>query len=95
MNSYMGHFLWNNTEDKHRYHLASWQLVSQKKEEGGLGILDLRSLNLALLASWIFRYQLHKNAIWVKIVDSKYKTSDPNIFRCPDLGSSPFWKGVL
>jgi hypothetical protein len=94
MNSYMEHFLWNNT-DKHRYHLASWQLVSQKKEEGGLGILDLRSLNLALLASWIFRYQLHKNAIWVKIVDSKYKTSDPNIFRCPDLGSSPFLKGVL
>jgi hypothetical protein len=51
MNSHMGHFLWNNTEDKHKYHLASWQLVSQKEEEGGLGIPNLRSLSLALLAS--------------------------------------------
>ena len=95
INSQMGHFLWNNFEDRHKYHLANWQLVARKKEEGGLGIPDLRSLNLALLASWIFRYHLHKNAIWVNIVDFKYNTTDPNIFCCPDLGSSPFWKGVL
>ena len=93
INSQMGHFLWNNTDDTHKYHLASWQLVAQKKDMGGLGIPDLRSLNLALLSSWIFRYQLHKNAIWVNIVDYKYRTKDPNIFCCPDLGVSPFWKG--
>jgi hypothetical protein len=28
INSHMGHFLWNNTEEKHKYHLANWQLVS-------------------------------------------------------------------
>ena len=86
----MGHFLWNNTEDRHKYHLASWQLVAQKKEEGGLGIPDLRSLNLALLASWIFRYHLHKNAIWVKIVDFKYNTNDPNILLLPRSRIIPF-----
>lgn len=80
MNTYMGHFLWNNTEEKHKYHLASWQLVAQKKEFGGLGIPDLRSLNLALLTSWVFRYQLHKNAIWIKIIDYKYKINMPNLF---------------
>jgi hypothetical protein len=52
------------------------------------------SLNLALLSSWIFRY-LHKNAIWVNIVDYKYGTRHPNIFCCPDVGASPFWKRVL
>lgn len=30
-NSQMTHFLWNNNEDKHRYHLANWQLIAQKK----------------------------------------------------------------
>ena len=35
MNTHMGHFLWNNTEEKHKYHLANWQLVAQKKEVGG------------------------------------------------------------
>jgi hypothetical protein len=55
INSHMGHFLWNNTEEKHRYHLANWPLVAQKREVGGLGIPDLRNLNLALLSAWIFR----------------------------------------
>jgi hypothetical protein len=90
----MGHFLWNNIEDKYKYHLANWQLVSQKKELGGLGVPDLRSFNMALLSSWICRHHLNSNSIWTRIVDFKYKTKKPNIFRCPDVGSSPFWKGV-
>lgn len=28
-------------------------------------------------------------------MDHKYKTKEPNVFCCPDVGSSPFWKGVL
>ena len=37
INSHMGHFLWNNTEEHHKYHLANWQLVSQKKGYGWFG----------------------------------------------------------
>jgi len=55
INSHMARFLWNNSEDKHKYHLTNRQLVAQKKELGGLGIPDLRNLNLSLLSSWIFR----------------------------------------
>ena len=95
INSQMGHFLWNDSVDHHKYHLASWQLVSQKKDVGGLGIPDMRSLNLALLGAWIFRYHLNSNAIWRSIVDFKYKTEDPNMLCCPTVGVSPFWKGVL
>ena len=94
INSHMGRFLWNNNKDHHRYHLVHWQLVAQQKELGGLGIPDLRNLNLSLLGSWIFRYGLNRDAIWTKITDYKYKTDKPNI--CCSLGSqvSPFWKGV-
>jgi hypothetical protein len=95
INTHMGHFLWNNNEDRHKYHLSNSQLVSQKKEMGGLGIPDLRSLNVALLSSWIFRYHLNSNFIWTRIVDLKYITKKPNIFCCPDVDVSPFWKGVL
>jgi hypothetical protein len=68
--------------------------VAQKKEVGGLGVPDLRSLNLALLSAWIFRYQLNKSAIWTKI-DYKYRTENPNVLCCSFVGSSPFWKGVI
>ena len=72
--------------------LKAWP---KKKEFGGWGITDLSCLNMSLLASWINRYQLSDNVIWKKIIDYKYKTKAPNIFCCPDIGASPFWKGVL
>lgn len=28
INTHMGHFLWDNTEERHRYHLANWPLIS-------------------------------------------------------------------
>jgi hypothetical protein len=60
-----------------------------------LGIPDLRNLNLSLLSSWIFRYNLHNHAIWAKILDHKYRTHNPNICCCTDNQASPFWKGVV
>jgi hypothetical protein len=65
-----------------------------KKEYGGLGIPELQNMNMCLLASWISRYHLSDNPMW-KIVDYKYRLASPNLFCCPDLGVSPFWKGVL
>jgi hypothetical protein len=35
INSHMGHCLWDNYEGHHKYHLANWGLISQKKEFGG------------------------------------------------------------
>jgi mannosylglycoprotein endo-beta-mannosidase len=55
----------------------------------------MRSLNLALLSAWIFRYHLNSNVIWKNIIDYKYKTEYPNMLCCPMVGVSPFWKGVL
>ena len=95
INSHMARFLWNNSEDKHKYHLTNWQLVAQKKELGGLGIPDLRNLNLSLLSSWIFRYSLHSHSIWTKIIDHKYRTDNPNICCCLDSQAYPLWKGVV
>jgi hypothetical protein len=47
----MAHCLWNNDTDCHMCHLASWKYVTMKKDFGGLGVPDLRELNLCLLGS--------------------------------------------
>ena len=60
-----------------------------------MGIPDLQNFNMCMLATWISRYHLSDNALWKKIIEFKYKVNDPNLFRCPDINSSPFWKGVL
>ena len=83
INSQMGNFLWNDSEGNHKYHLANWLSVAQKKEFGGWGILDLHTLNLCLLASWINRYHLNENTLWRKIIDYKYNCNNLNIFLQP------------
>jgi hypothetical protein len=49
--SQMTHCLWNNSDDRHNYHLVNWKQVCMRKEFGGLGVPDLRDLNLCLLES--------------------------------------------
>lgn len=95
INSQMSHCFWNNYEGHHKYHLAKWGLVCQKKDFGGLGIPNLRDLNLCLLASWVWRYSRDDDKLWKQIIDFKYNTMNPNIFPCPVEQASPFWKGVL
>jgi hypothetical protein len=55
------------------------------KEYGGLGVPDLRELNLCLLGSWIGRYARDKDNIWKLLIDFKYKTSRPNVLSCNDV----------
>jgi hypothetical protein len=95
INSQMAHCLWDNYEGHHKYHLANWDLVSMKHDFGGLGIPNIRDLNISLLASWIKRFNLDDHKIWKEIVQFKYRTQHPNIFTCSNLSASPFWKGVL
>jgi hypothetical protein len=68
--SQMAHCLWNNTSKCHRYHLASWLHVSMKKEFEGLGVSNLRELNLCLLGSWIKRYSVIDGKFWKMLIDA-------------------------
>jgi hypothetical protein len=61
--SQMSHCLWNDDEVSHKYHLASWRQVTMLREYGGLGVPDLRELNLCLLGSWISRYARDEDKI--------------------------------
>lgn len=57
LNSHFANCLWNDDPTAHKFHLANWESVSMLKDFEGLGIPNLRDLNLCLLASWIRRYR--------------------------------------
>ena len=42
------------------------------KDKGGLGIKDIDSFNLALLAKWKWNYMQEKGEIWSRVLESKY-----------------------
>lgn len=89
----MANCLWNDNEDSHKYHLANWELVTMKKEFGGLGIPNIRDFNICLLASWLRRYNSDRDKLWKELIDFKYDTNNPNIFLTESDGSSNFFKG--
>jgi len=44
------HCLWRGADDNNRINdKAAWPLITRSKDEGGLGVLDLKSQNEALL----------------------------------------------
>jgi hypothetical protein len=61
--SQMANSLWKDDNEYHMYHLASWQHVTMEKEFGGLGVPNIRELNLCLLGSWVSRYFVDKEKI--------------------------------
>jgi hypothetical protein len=65
------------------------------KDFGGLGIPNLRDLNICLLASWIRRYDKDKDNLWRELVDYKYNTNKRNIFQSNTVGASPFFEGFM
>jgi hypothetical protein len=68
------HCLWRKTEDMEEktYSLAAWDLVCKPKKKGGLGIINLKVQNQALLLKYLHKF-FHKHDIpWVMLVWFKY-----------------------
>jgi hypothetical protein len=45
-------FFWQGSKMKKSYHLVKWDKICRAKKNGGLGIKDLRKLNISLLVKW-------------------------------------------
>jgi len=90
LNTHMANFLWDDCENNHRYHLANWELVSMHKDFGGLGIPNLRDLNLCLLASWLKRYNVDRDKLWKELIDFKYDTLNPHVLLTRTSNASSF-----
>jgi hypothetical protein len=49
-------FLCHDTPESRRMHLINWELVTTPKRLGGLGIVDLKTFNQALLVKWYWQW---------------------------------------
>jgi len=72
INSIQRRFLWGWGKEKKPISWVSWKNVCKSKQEGGLGILDVRDFNHALLAKWKWRWLSDEKGRWKDILESKY-----------------------
>ena len=65
-------FLWSGLEDKRKFHWVDWSTVCSIKCKGALGIGNIRAINHALLAKWVWHFSLETNAVCKQVFYAKY-----------------------
>ena len=72
-------FLWGSVGGERKINWVKWSKVCQPKDKGGLGIRDIRLVNLSLLAKWRWRILQGGEALWIKVLIEKYGNDIENL----------------
>jgi hypothetical protein len=78
-----GKFFWEGKGKKRKYHWVNWPEVCRPKDQGGLGVMNTKLMNIALMAKWIWRIfaESPANSLWLCIIKAKY----PGLLMCSTL----------
>ena len=83
-------FLWYGNEiNKGGKCLASWQMICKPKQQGGIGVLNLREQNKALLIKHLYKFYNQADLPWVELLWNAYYQNN----EVPHSGSNKgsFW----
>ena len=50
-------FFWQGGRTRKKYHLVKWEKICKRKRKGGLGIKNLRKMNISLLCKWWWKLE--------------------------------------
>ena len=64
------------------------------KDHGGLGVLDLEVMNIALLSKWLWKL-FNEDGLWQQILRAKYLKKDTLCQVVKKSGDSHFWQGLM
>jgi hypothetical protein len=73
---------------------VKWDTVCTAKDIGGLGILNLRWMNISLVTKWLWKLE-KEDGLWQTIVKEKYMKGKPLSVLKKKQGDSQFWRGIM
>jgi hypothetical protein len=65
-------FLWGRRGGRKCVNWVKWDVVCQPKFMGGLGVRDIRAVNISLLTKWRWRLLNNDNSLWKEVIRGKY-----------------------
>jgi hypothetical protein len=91
-------FLWGGTRRGSKMSWVKWDVVCLPKNKGGLGVRDVRVVNISLLAKWRWRLLTNDFAVWKEVIKGKYGDSAVGrtviVEECIPWYASLWWKDV-
>lgn len=73
--------------------LAAWNMVCKLKDKGGLGIIDIKLQNTALLLKQLHKFYNHADLPWVELVWESYYTE--SVPHASDTCGSFWWRELM
>jgi len=95
MDTIRSNFFWGGTDEKAKYHMMRWEHLCLPKDYGGLGIINTRIMNEALLAKWVWRlYKADPDDTCCMFLKTEYCAAK-SFVSLDERKGSQFWKGVM
>ncbi|MCH80143.1 LINE-1 reverse transcriptase like [Trifolium medium] len=92
-------FLWGGAAGASKIPWVGWLDVCRTKKEGGLGVKDLRIMNISLLAKWKWRLLSEGDSIWKNVLRDKYGGGENGMVWMSRVLSSakasPWWNDLM
>ena len=70
------------------------EIISKSKKKGGLGIKDIKKMNISLLCRWWWKLE-HEVGMWQGIINAKYLRNDNMKLVKHEHDDSPLWSDLL
>jgi hypothetical protein len=87
--------MWRNSDSNGKSKpLVAWKKCTKPKRKGGLGIINLRSQNKALLLKHLDKFYNKADIPWVNLIWNKYYSNGDVAHLTKDKGSF-WWRDVL
>uniref|UniRef100_A0A452ZZZ2 Reverse transcriptase zinc-binding domain-containing protein n=1 Tax=Aegilops tauschii subsp. strangulata TaxID=200361 RepID=A0A452ZZZ2_AEGTS len=90
----LSRFFWAGENNKQKYHMVKWSEIYKPKDQGGLGVISSKRMNIALLSKWLWRIQTEEGGLWLQIIRGKYLRGQLLAFASRS-GGSQFWQSVM
>ncbi|XP_074315270.1 uncharacterized protein LOC141651455 [Silene latifolia] len=87
-------FLWEGGEDYTKAPLVAWSVLCKGKDEGGLGLVDLKTWNIAAIGKLVWWIAKKKDHLMIQWVDKIYMKGRSWLNYQPTAASSWAWRKI-
>ena len=94
LDQYRSRSFWQGGLDKKKYRLAKWDILCRPKDQGGLGLIDLKVPNKCLLSKWIVNL-VNGKGTRQSLFRNKYLSSKSLTQVQAKPNDSHFWRGLM